>query len=76
MTFLALDSEFLDEKPDSCGWPGSLLSLRLLAVPQTQEDIERKAISEKGGHYGNPARAAAKFQIKIFKIFSAIVEQF
>ena len=39
-TFLALDLDIFGEKPDSCGSPGSLLSLRLLPVPQTQEAIE------------------------------------
>ena len=42
---------FFGEKPDSCDFPGSLLawygSLWLLVVPQTQEAIERKAISDK-----------------------------
>ena len=32
-------------------------SMRLLAVPQTQEAIERKVISDKRGHYENPTRA-------------------
>ena len=54
-TFLALDSDFFGEKPDSCGSPGSLVSwydsLRPLAVPQTQKTIERKAISDQRGHY-------------------------
>ena len=51
MTFLTLDSDFFGEKL------GSLLSLQLVAVPQTQEAIERNAISDKRGHYENPMRA-------------------
>ena len=54
-TFLVLDSDFFDENPDLCGSPGSLLSwygsLRLLVVPQTQEALEWKAISDKRGLY-------------------------
>jgi hypothetical protein len=60
-TFLALDSDFFGEKPDSCGSLGSFLSwydsLRLLVVPKTQETIERKAISDKRGHNSNDSRA-------------------
>jgi hypothetical protein len=53
-TFLALDSDFFGKKPDSCGSSGSLVSwygsLRLLAVPQTHEVIERKS-EESTKHY-------------------------
>lgn len=61
-TFLALDPDIFGEKPNSCGKTGSLLSwhgpLRLLAVPQTQEAIERNTIWDKREHYGsNDGRA-------------------
>ena len=46
---------FFGKKPDSCCLPGSLLSwygsLWLLAVPQTQEATDRKAILGKKRHY-------------------------
>ena len=64
MTFLTLDSEFFGEKPDSYGLPGYLLSLQLLTVPQTQEAIEKKEISDKRGHYENPVRALNTTSLK------------
>ena len=65
------------KKPDSCGSPGSLLSwygsLRLLAVPQTQEAIERKAISDKRGHYDcNDSRAKHHSEIGFLGMFPTL----
>ena len=65
---------FFGKKPDSCCLPGCLFSwygsLRPLAVHQTQEATERKAISDKRGHYDcNDSRAKHQSERGFLRMF-------
>ena len=71
---LQTTNKFFGEKPDSCGSPGSLLSLRVLAIPKLKRPLKGKRFQIRDDtmklqreHLTLPHSNAVLHQLTLFK---------